>query len=329
MSRKLTRSRRTLNRWQSPGFPTPDASPQAGRPAAQRAARAGAWIRLLRPAHWLKNGFVLVPLVFSRLLTSEPQLLTALATFCLFSVTASGVYAWNDVLDLQSDRAHPRKRLRPVAAGLIAPKHAVMVAALLTGTGLLGAFMLNADLAGVLLAYVLLNLLYNYYFKRKVLLDIFCIASFFVLRLLAGAAALDVQPSIWLLLCGGLLALYMATSKRRQELILLAEQSAAHRSVLSLYDPGLLDLMSMVLLSVVIVAYVMYTLDSETAMEVGRNRLAYSSVFVLYGVFRYLYATRKSEHGGDPTETVISDGPLMLAVILWFLYCTWAVYGPR
>jgi hypothetical protein len=158
---------------------------------------------------------------------------------------------------------------------------------------------------------------------------VFAVSSFFLMRLLAGAAVVQVAPSIWLLLCGGLLALYLGFAKRRNELVTLGSGSSDHREVLRKYGPEFLDQMSAVLLSVTVVSYLMYTLSSETAERVGSDILAYSVVFVLYGVFRYLYLSHRHGGGGDPSETLLTDKPLMGSVFLWVAYCGWVIYLAR
>lgn len=300
--------------------------PPAGEPAAPSAG-AAAWIALLRPRQWLKNTFVLVPLLFSGSLADVSSILAAIAAFALFCAVASGVYCWNDVMDREDDVAHPTKCRRPVAAGLIRPRDALLAGSLLIAAGATASFLLATKLGLVMIAYIGLNALYNYVLRAEVILDIFAIAGFFVLRLVAGAAAISVVPSIWLLLCGGLLALYIATSKRRQELVLLGGRGQEQRGVLQHYDIALLDHLSVVLLSVVIVAYVMYTLTSETAAATGSERLSYSTVFVLYGLFRYLYASRARTNGSDPTDTLLADKPTMLVAVAWFAYCFWVLYA--
>jgi len=283
------------------------------------------WVRLARPQHWTKNAFVLAPLLFSGRALERAWLLSALAAFAAFCLLASGVYLLNDIADRVEDRAHPVKKNRPIAAGRISVTQAAVA-----GLGLIvAALALSWAVSPLLLAatgtYFALNVAYTLKLKHVVILDVFCIAAFFVLRLLAGAAAVDVRPSVWLLLCGGLLALYLGFAKRRHELVLLGDQSAGHRSVLAHYSATYLDQMSVVLLSVTIVSYIMYTLESDTAQKVGSEALAYSSAFVLYGVFRYLYLVHQRALG-TPTETVFTDRSLMADVVLWLLYCGWVVY---
>jgi 4-hydroxybenzoate polyprenyltransferase len=286
-----------------------------------------AWIDLVRPKQWIKNTFVLAPLLFSgRALQPDAQLRAA-AAFLLFSLASGAAYAFNDVLDRRSDSAHPTKRLRPVASGLIAPAHALLASLVLTIVAVAGGWLLSPALGSLLVLYVALNGLYGVSLKRIVIVDVFAIAAFFVLRLVTGSAAVGVRPSVWLLMCGGLLALYLGLAKRRRELSLLGSGSHEHRNVLSQYSVALLDQLSTVLLAVTIVSYVMYTRESETAQKVGSDALSYSAAFVLFGVFRYVYLVHRGE-GGDPADTLLADRWLLGAGLLWVLYCGLVVYRP-
>ncbi|MEP7347720.1 MAG: decaprenyl-phosphate phosphoribosyltransferase, partial [Gemmatimonadaceae bacterium] len=286
-----------------------------------------AWIRMLRPSQWIKNFFILAPLLFSGRALDPSSQLRALAAFGVFCLLASGVYAFNDVVDRQSDRAHPVKRNRPVAAGLISTRAALGVAAALLIGSIALAFSISYGLGWIAVTYLAINIFYGLLLKRIVIVDVFAIASFFVLRLLAGAAAVNVEPSVWLLLCGGLLALYLGFAKRRHELVLLGDGSADHRAVLSQYTTAFLDQLSVVLLAVTVVSYIMYTVESPTSQAVGSNALSYSTVFVLYGVLRYLYLVHKNE-GGNPAETLLTDRSLLTAVLLWVAYCGLVIYRP-
>jgi 4-hydroxybenzoate polyprenyltransferase len=288
----------------------------------------GAWLRAIRPEQWVKNGFVLSPLVFSgRALVWDSQW-RAIVAFAAFCAVASAVYLMNDVVDREADRQHPRKATRPVASGMISPGSALTVAVVLGLAGVAAGAATGLDVAAVLVAYLTLNVLYGLWLKNVVIVDVFAIAAFFVMRLLAGAFAVNVAPSIWLLLCGGLLALYLGFAKRRHELVLLGGGSPSHRAVLAKYNTPFLDQLSVVLLSVTVVSYIMYTLESETSQLVGNDALTYSAAFVLYGVLRYLYLVHRNADG-NPTETLLTDRPLMAAVVLWGLYCGVVIYSAR
>jgi 4-hydroxybenzoate polyprenyltransferase len=258
------------------------------------------WIRLLRPTQWTKNLFVLAPLLFSGRGSESEAVGAALLALVAFCLLASAVYSFNDVADRESDRSHPTKR---------------GMAAVLVVIGLGLSWVVSPRLALIAAAYLTLNLFYSFWLKHLVILDVFAIAAFFLLRLLGGSVAIDVAPSIWLLICGGLLALYLGFAKRRHELMLLGGESTSHRKVLGDYGPAFLDQMSVVLLAVTVVSYIMYTLSPER-VAVSGHLLTYSLVFVLYGVFRYLFLVHQ-RGGGSPTETLLTDRSLIVAVVLW------------
>lgn len=296
--------------------------------STDRAGGFGTWVRAVRPEQWLKNGFVLSPLVFSGKALIWDAQWRALVAFAAFCAVASAVYLMNDVIDREADRVHPRKAIRPIASGLISTRSALAVSVLLGIVGLAAGAVAGLQVAAVLLSYLALNVLYGMWLKNVVIMDVFAIAAFFLMRLVAGAAAVHVKPSIWLLLCGGLLALYLGFAKRRHELVLLGGGSPTHRAVLADYSTTFLDQLSVVLLAVTIVSYIMYTLESDTARVVGSETLSYSTAFVLYGVLRYLYLVHRNE-GGNPTETLLTDRSLMAAVVLWGAYCGAIIYLVR
>lgn len=295
---------------------------RGGDPAA---ASIRTWIAALRPLQWIKNGFVLTPLLFSGRALEWAAQQRALLAFAAFSLLASGVYLLNDVADRHSDRLHPVKQMRPVASGAISPAQALTASALLVAVGLGLGLALGWRVATALVVYFILNVAYSLVLKTIVIIDVFVVASFFIIRLAVGAAAIDVEPSIWLLLCGGLLALYLGFAKRRHELVVLGDGSPGHRVVLAKYNMPFLDQLSAVLLAVTVVSYINYTLESATARRLESDALSYSTVFVLYGVFRYLYLVHRRE-GGDPAETLLADPSLLAAVSLWGLYCGTVLY---
>jgi 4-hydroxybenzoate polyprenyltransferase len=310
---------------------TPSTSTAHDPPAARATipAAGGAtlrdWIQLVRPPQWVKNFFVVAPLLFSGRALQPEWVLRSLGAFVMFCLLASSIYLWNDVADAAQDRLHPTKRLRPVASGRIEKRQAIAAGVVLLVAALSLAWQLGPLVLGLAATYAALNVIYTLKLKEMVLLDVFAIAAFFLLRLLTGSAAIDVRASVWLLLCGGLLALYLGFTKRRHELTLLGASSAEHRSVLSHYSTGFLDQMSSVLLAVTVVSYIMYTLSSETARQVGDDSLSYSTAFVLYGVFRYLYLVHQRS-GGSPTRTLLTDRSLLVTVVLWVAYCGWVIY---
>jgi len=277
-----------------------------------------ALIRSLRPEQWLKNGFVLAPMVFSGLL-DDPTIwgrsLLAVAAFCAAS---SAVYLVNDVLDREADRRHPSKCNRPIAAGDISVGVALVTAVVLAVAGMVVAFALGGWFPAVLGSYILLVVAYSVVLKRVVFVDVLVLAAGFVLRVVGGAVAIDVPVSRWLLLCAYLLALYLALGKRRSELALLGDGAGTHREVLGHYTLGLVDQAISVVLGATVLAYALYTVAPETVAKVGSEGLMATVPVVLYGLFRYLYLLHRYELGGSPTRVLVTDRPLLITVIVWF-----------
>ena len=243
--------------------------------------------------------------------------------FCALSGT---VYLINDVADVERDRLHPRKRLRPIASGALAVRTALLAAVVL-GLASLGAaaFLARGFLVCAAL-YVALNLLYSFRLKDVVIVDVLAVSLGFVLRAVAGAVAIPVQISDWLLICTILLALFLTLCKRRHELVSLSEGASEHRKILAEYSPYLLDQMIAVVTASCVTAYAFYTTAAETREKFQTDRLTWTIPFVLYGIFRYLYLVHRREQGGSPTDVLLTDRPLLLAVALWALTIVAIVY---
>jgi 4-hydroxybenzoate polyprenyltransferase len=271
----------------------------------------------LRPHQWTKNLLVFAALAFSKHLFEAEPLLRALAAFAIFCGLSGSVYLVNDVADLERDRLHPRKKQRPVASGRLAPRPALGVAISLALLGLLGSAFLGLPFLVCAAAYLLLNLAYSLYFKNAVILDVIAISLGFVLRAVAGAVVISVRISDWLLVCTFLLALFLALSKRRHELVSLEGNARDHRAILAEYSPYLLDQMVSVVTASCLVAYCFYTMAPETLDKYRTDRLSWTIPFVLYGIFRYLYLVHRKEQGGNPTDVLLTDRPLLLDVALW------------
>ena len=292
-------------------------------------AMAIAAVRLLRIRHWLKNTFVLAPLLFAGDLGQTGSVIAALVAFGSFCLMSSAVYAVNDLLDRDSDRHHPEKEERPIAAGLVPVPVALTAGLALAGASLcLAATMAPAVLA-LLSGYFLLNLAYSAYLKRLVILDVFSIAAGFVIRVLVGAYAISVAASHWLLLCTFLLALFLGFSKRRTELVLLQNGSESHRPVLAWYSAELITYMNLIVCAATIVCYALYTVAPETVQRFHTDALVYSVPFVVYGVFRYLFLVHTLGKGGNPADVVLRDRPLLACVTLWAAYCSFVIYAWR
>jgi len=284
-------------------------------------------VRSLRPTQWAKNSFVLAPLVFGRLL-GDPRAvgrgLLAVVAFCLAS---SAVYLVNDLKDREEDRRHPLKRLRPLAAGTLSVPVAVAAAVVLALGAAAIAYALPGKFALALGAYLALNVLYTAGMKHVVILDVMAISVFFVLRVLAGAAATGVVVSSWLILCTIFLSLFLAFSKRRHELVLLADSATEQRRVLSHYSPAFLDQMINVVTASAVVSYALYAVAPETVQKYHTENLVYTIPMVLFGIFRYLYLTYQQSGDRNPTEAILRDAPFLINIVLWGLAAVWIVYG--
>jgi 4-hydroxybenzoate polyprenyltransferase len=286
-------------------------------------------LRALRPHQWSKNVFVLAAIGFALgdrtldLSASMSVVLPVVYAFGAFCLAASTIYLINDIRDVESDRVHPEKRLRPIAAGELSVPLA-RLAAVVCGAGAVGL----ATLAGgapipvlaVIAAYVTINLAYSYGLKHVALVDAFCIASGFLLRVVAGGSAAGIHISHWLLLCTLFLALFLALNKRRGEITLLGDGRGEHRAILEQYTLGFLDQMVTVLAACTIVCYTMYTVDDVTAAKFGEgNRLIWTVPFVVFGVGRYMLLAQTGHSTGNPTRVFLGgDTIFALNTLAWF-----------
>jgi len=278
-----------------------------------------ALLQALRAQQWIKNLFVFAPLLFSQNLTNKPLLFLTIRAFVAFCMISSAQYVFNDIRDLDEDRAHPVKRKRPLASGRMTVSAAV---ALLIGMGIGGilvAATINRAFLLIAASYFVLQVLYTVWLKHVVILDVFIIAAGFLIRVIAGSLAIRVEISSWLLICTILLSLFLALGKRRYELTLLQDAAADHRPILKEYNPYLLDQMISVVTASTFVAYCLYTVSAETVEKFGTKNLIFTVPFVLYGIFRYLYLIHQKKEGGTPEALVIRDKPLLIDIFLWVL----------
>ncbi len=276
-------------------------------------------IQSLRPEQWLKNGFVFVPLVFARSVTSLHAWERAVLAAAAFCALASATYLVNDVRDREADRQHPLKRERPVASGAVPVGAALGIATILVGVGAVISWVLGPRFLMVSGLYLGLTLLYSAVLKELVFVDVLVVAMGFVLRVVGGAVAVSVPVSHWLLLCAFLLALYLALGKRRAELVLLGAEAGDHRAVLGHYTLPMVDQAISVVLGATVVAYSLYTVAPDTVAKVGSANLMATVPIVLYGLFRYLYLLHRHELGGSPTRALLSDRPLLVCVGVWLV----------
>jgi 4-hydroxybenzoate polyprenyltransferase len=282
----------------------------------------------LRPRQWTKNLLVFAGLIFGQKLFDPGAAADALGAFVTFCALSGVVYLVNDVADRETDRRHPLKSRRPVASGALPARTAIGAAVLLTAAGLGLAFSLAPKFGLVAAIYVALLGLYSASLKHVVIMDALTIAMGFVLRAIGGAVVVDVAFSDWLLLLTLLGALFLALSKRRAELVTLADGATGHRRILAEYSPYLLDQMIGVVTASTLLAYAFYTISPETVAKFGTKHLLYTVPFPLYGIFRYLYLVHKREGGGDPSELLVTDRPLLACVGLWSVTVVMIVYGP-
>ncbi len=284
-------------------------------------------LRLLRPHQWLKNSFVFAGLLFGHAWHDEAKVFQALAAFAAFSLLASAVYVMNDYLDREQDRQHPEKRSRPLAAGTVTPRQALVLglACLAGGTWLAARHAGQAP--WLFAAYVVLNVGYSLGLKHVVILDVFIIAAGFMLRLLAGTTGIGVVPSHWLLLCGLMVTLFLGFAKRRAELVALEAAGATHRRVLEHYTRSLLDQFITLAAAGTLVSYALYTVSAETVALHGSRALILSLPAVLYGLLRYLWRMQREGGGGDPARDLLTDPHLLAAAALWLLAVLGVVTG--
>jgi 4-hydroxybenzoate polyprenyltransferase len=304
---------------------TRDASAAGGAPARSLLASL---VVTLRPGQWSKNLFVFAGLLFGKQLFEPRAVVVTVAAFWIFCVLAGVIYLLNDVADRDADRRHPLKCRRPIASGELSPAVALTAAVVLGAVGLSAAFLLGTWFGVVALAYVVLQAAYSAGLKHLVIIDVLTIAIGFVLRAVAGAVAIHVAISHWLLICLVLLALFLGLSKRRHELTLLAAGATEHRRILGEYSPYLLDQMIGVVTASTLVAYIFYTISPETVQKFNTEYLALTIPFPLYGIFRYLYLVHQKEGGGSPAEMLLTDRPLLACVALWVVAVVLIVYGP-
>lgn len=277
------------------------------------------FIKLARPSQWTKNGLLFAALVFAGEIRNFAKLETVVVAFALFCLLSSAIYTFNDIVDRGVDRRHPVKRRRPLASGAITVGGAAGFAAVLAIVGLVGAWMIRMELLVVAVIFLILNILYTVALKHVVIIDVLTVALSFVVRAYAGAAAIDVPASKWMLITTLLLALFLSFGKRRHELVVLDTDASDHRASLTTYTPYLLDQMIAVTTPSVLVVYMFYTFSSEVSEKLGTDQLYLTIPFVVYGIFRYLYLIHSKEEGGSPTSLLLADKPILVTVVLWLL----------
>ena len=271
----------------------------------------------IRPVQWIKNLFVFAGVIFSLSFTRFLPIAQSILAFVIFCLAASSVYIFNDLIDKKIDNVHPQKRTRPIAAGKLRTPVALFVSVTLAFIALFLSLLLNYWFLLTVFTYILIMVVYSLILKRIVIVDVIVISVGFVLRAMAGALAIDVAISPWLILTTFLLALFIGLSKRRYEITLLKEDATEHRNTLSHYSLSLLDQMIAVVTASTVVTYALYTMADATYIKFGTRFLGLTIPFVIYGIFRYLYLVHKREGGGSPEKTLLTDKPLLIDILLW------------
>jgi len=293
-----------------------------------------ALVRLMRPRQWAKNLFVLAGLVFGerevggervQTLFMHDTVIRALIAFVAFSLLSGAVYVLNDLRDVEQDRLHPVKRSRPLAAGEVSPWLATVTGLVLLLAGLAVSWHLSLGMVRVAAVYLALNLVYTYWWKHVVLLDIFCVASGFVLRVIAGVVAVQAITGPWILACTLFLSLLISLGKRRSEVILLGNGATGHRRTLGHYPLPFLDVLIILTSAMTVLAYALFTIESKRTIW-----LTATVPFVLYGVFRYLYLLYVVRSTESPEALILKDRPLLISGVLWAILAAslFAMHSP-
>jgi 4-hydroxybenzoate polyprenyltransferase len=282
----------------------------------------------LRPGQWTKNLVIFAGVLFGKRLFDATAVGEAIGAFAVFCGLSGVVYLVNDIADRETDRLHPLKARRSIASGALPVGVAAGAAVVIGAGGLIAAYAIGTNFALVAAAYLALQILYSGPLKHIVIIDVLTIAIGFVLRAAAGAVAVRVEISHWLLVCTILLALFIALAKRRHEIVLLAEGATGHRPILGEYSPYLLDQMIGVVTASTLISYIFYTISIETQVKFGTPWLGLTIPFPLYGIFRYLYLVHQREGGGSPADLLLTDRPLLACVALWALAVALIIYRP-
>jgi 4-hydroxybenzoate polyprenyltransferase len=277
------------------------------------------YIKLFRIPQWIKNSFVFVPLLFSQHLFEGEYFLIVLAGFFLFSLVSSMVYIINDIIDIEADRAHPHKKNRPLPAGVISVRQAVIALIIIFLLTVFLSYFFNYKFIIVLALYFILNIFYSTVFKHIVLLDVFSIAAGFMLRVMGGAFIIDVYISSWLILTTMFISLFLGVMKRHSELYLAApeNESRVTRRVLVYYSQAFTTQMATVAAAGVIICYALYTVAARTISIFGTENLIYSTPFVVFGIFRYMFLVYMNQQGENTTHIMISDIPMIVNIFLY------------
>ncbi len=271
----------------------------------------------MRPKQWVKNSFVFVALMFSQNVFHPRMLLTSIEAFLTFCLISGGVYLFNDLLDIEMDKRHPKKSLRPLASGRLNPLVARIVFVVVLAVSLPVSFLINLSFGVMVLGYVVIQIAYSMFLKNVVIADVFCVAGGFFLRVVAGAEAIKAPISSWLLICTIFISIFLGLGKRRHEFVSLGKEAGNHRKVLDEYNIVLLDQMVSVATAGTVISYSLYTMSYETVKKFNTVNLWFTIPVVLYGIFRYLYLVYQKQAGGNPELTLFEDKHILVSIVLY------------
>lgn len=292
------------------------------------AERLKATLSILRIPQWIKNLFLFAPLIFSKHLFEAGYFWTAVVAFVVFCFISSTAYIINDIADRDVDRRHPIKRTRPLAAGTLTIPHAILLAAMLLAASVAFAYDLPVDFQQIAALYIVLNIAYSFWLKHVILLDVFIVAAGFMIRVLAGAYAIDVAISHWLVLCTLFVSLFLSTSKRRGELVMSQQiEGYEGRSVLKQYDLASIDQIMTIAAAGMAISYALYTVAERTVTMFGTENLVFTTVFVLFGIFRYLILIKTKPMEDNPVRLLLGDLLIMVNIFAWFITCVVIIYA--
>lgn len=273
----------------------------------------------MRPAQWYKNLVLFIGIIFSSNLLNLNLLAESIFAFVIFCIFSGCIYLLNDILDVEKDLNHPIKKNRPIPSGELKVKHAIIFLVGFLTLSLAGAYLLNPLFFAISLIFLILMSFYSFWLKNVIIVDILVISSGFVIRAIAGALAIEVSVSPWLVICAFLLALFLALGKRRHEILLLGDRAADHRSILNDYSISMLEQMITITTSTLVMSYSLYT------FFVGQLAMMLTIPFAFYGLFRYLYLVHSRNLGGEP-EMLFKDKGMLISMILWLMTVFVVVY---
>jgi len=282
---------------------------------------------LIRPHQYIKNLFIALPLFFAGQIKNPDLLISTLIAFMAFSLSASAIYILNDYQDIEEDRQHPKKKYRPLALGTISKKDAISIMFIFIITGILLMAILSLEALAILGAYIFLNICYSYYLKHIAILDISIIAAGFVLRLFVGSAVTGVPLSMWIVIMTFLLALFLAFAKRRDDVLIFLDTGEKMRKVIDGYNLQLIDGAMMIMASVVIVAYILYTTSKDVIQRLHSEHLYLTALFVIMGILRYLQIIFVEKNAGSPTNILLKDRFIQITILAWILSFVWIIYS--